>query len=64
MLEHVKSLSNIVLVSTRSSRIPIISLHMETMLSGYCEVLGAKMQYLYSITNRKESHSQIMNSIP
>lgn len=42
MLEHVKSLSNIVLVSTRSSRISIISLHMETMLSGYCEVLGAK----------------------
>lgn len=42
MLEHVKSLSNIVLVSTRSLRIPIISLHMETMLSGYCEVVGAK----------------------
>lgn len=42
MLELVKSLSNIVLVSTRSLRIPITSLHMETMLSGYCEVLGAK----------------------
>lgn len=42
MLEHVKSLSNIVLVSTRNLWIPIISLHMETMLSGYCEVLGAK----------------------